>query len=148
MSSALLAGCTHTYFSRVNSIHIPHVPMESNCMPSIVSHNPLKKEIKLKEAIKILWKKRAFSLLPGIWGKDSLEEIASWSTVNNVKLIKSHSRKWFEPRSYVLWWNWIIRVKGDLRRTVGGDRCFNILNRCHLQNHFEVYSPWYVILYY
>lgn len=59
MTSALLAGYTYTYFSRVNSIHIPHVPMESNCMPSIVSHNTLKKEIVLKEAVKILWKEKS-----------------------------------------------------------------------------------------
>ena len=81
MNFALLAAYTYTHFSRVNSIHIPHVPMESNCMPSIVSHNPLKKEIVLKEAIEINYyeRKRAFPLLPGnyLCGRYSLKEIAS-----------------------------------------------------------------------
>ena len=42
------------------------------------------------------------------------------------------SRKWFEPRSYILGWNLIARVKWVLGRTVGDDWRSNILSGSHV----------------
>ena len=47
-------------------------------------------------------------------------------------------RKWFEPRSYIPRWNFIVRVKGVLKRAVVRDWCFNILSGCHLQSQVTV----------
>lgn len=56
----------------------------------------------------------------------------------NTKCIIISKRKWFEPRSYILPWNLIVRLKGARRRNVEKDCRFNILSGSHLRSQLTV----------
>jgi len=56
--------------------------------------------------------------------------------------MSQQNRKWFEPSSYILWWNLIVHVKVVLGETVGGDWYFIILSGGRLQSQVPISWLW------